>query len=77
MTREPAMALAGGADGLAFYRCLAAEYRSKLMADGALVLEIGAAQGAAVCALLAENGWRDIRLHRDAAGLDRCITARR
>lgn len=77
VTREPAMALAGGADGLAFYRCLAAEYRSKLMADGALVLEIGAAQGAAVCALLAENGWRDIRLHRDAAGLDRCITARR
>lgn len=77
VTHEPAMALDGGEDGLAFYHFLAEEYRRKLMPGGALVLEIGAAQGEAVCALLRENGWREIRLYQDAAGLDRCVTARR
>ncbi len=77
VTREPAMALDGGMDGLRFYRLLAQSYRRKLMPGGALVLEIGALQGEAVCGLLRESGWQGIRLHRDAPGLDRCITARR
>lgn len=77
VTYEPAMALDGGADGLRFYRFLAQEYRTVLIPGGALVLEIGAGQGAAVCALLREAGWREIRLYPDAAGLDRCVTARR
>lgn len=77
VTYEPAMALDGGADGLRFYRFLAQEYRSKLIPGGALILEIGAGQGASVCALLRENGWREICLYPDAAGLDRCVTARR
>ncbi len=77
VTHEPAMALAGGGDGLKFYRFFAQTCRQKLMPDGALVLEIGAAQGEAVCSLLHENGWRDVRLYQDAAGRDRCITARR
>lgn len=77
VTHEPAMALDGGEDGLVFYRFLAKEYRRKLMPGGALVLEIGAAQGEAVCTLLRENGWREICLYQDAAGLDRCVTARR
>ena len=77
VTFEPAMALDGGADGLRFYRFLAQVYRSKLISGGALVLEIGAGQGAAVCELLRESGWRDVCLYPDAAGLDRCVTARR
>lgn len=77
VTHEPAMALEGGGDGLKFYRFFAQTCLQKLVPDGALVLEIGAAQGAAVCGLLRENGWREIRLHQDAAGRDRCITARR
>ena len=77
VTHEPAMALAGGEDGLDFYRCLAREYRSKLTEGGALVLEIGASQGRQVCGLLCENGWRDVQLYQDTAGLDRCVTARR
>ena len=77
VTYEPAMALDGGADGLRFYRFLAKEYREKLVHGGALVLEIGAGQGAAVCGLLRENGWREVCLYPDAAGLDRCVTARR
>ena len=71
------MALAGGGYGFKFYRFFAQTCRRKLMPDGALVLEIGAAQGEAVCSLLHENGWRDVRLYQDAAGRDRCITARR
>lgn len=77
VTHEPAMALDGGEDGLVFYRFLAKEYRRKLMPGGVLVLEIGAAQGEAVCTLLRENDWREVCLYQDAAGLDRCVTARR
>ena len=56
---EPAMALDGGPDGLAFYRRIAAEAPAHLNPDGRLLLEIGDRQAEAVCALLA------------AAGLDR------
>lgn len=74
---EPSMALKGGEDGLLFYRHLARAYREKLVPGGALVLEIGAAQGNSVCSLLEENGWHSIALVQDTAGLDRCVSARR
>ena len=55
--REPAMALAAGADGLDFYRALAEHYQAALRPGGALVLEIGWQQREAVAALLAARGW--------------------
>ena len=42
-----------------------------------LVLEIGWQQREAVSALLAENGWAEIRCIQDFGGNDRCVTARR
>lgn len=48
---EPAFALFGGADGLDFYRALAASYRRVLKPDGTLFLEIGMTQKDAVLAL--------------------------
>ena len=75
--REPAMALAAGADGLDFYRALAEHYQAALRPGGALVLEIGWQQQEAVAALLAARGWAGIACRKDYAGNDRCITARR
>ena len=75
--KEPAMALEAGEDGLVFYRALAQHYKNALCPGGALVLEIGWQQREAVTALLAENGWAEIRCIQDFGGNDRCVTARR
>ncbi len=48
---EPHLALDGGPDGLAAYRRLLAQAPAKLRAGGAVLLEIGATQGAAVTQL--------------------------
>lgn len=48
---EPEIALFGGADGLAFYRRIAHEYRRYLRPGGTLLLEIGCSQREAVEAL--------------------------
>lgn len=74
--REPAMALAAGADGLDFYRVLAEHYRAALRPGGALVLEIGWQQRQAVTGLLAAAGWTGIQCRQDYGGNDRCILAR-
>ena len=71
------MALEAGEDGLVFYRALAQHYQKLLRPCGALVLEIGWQQREAVSALLAENGWADIRCIQDFGGNDRCVIAHR
>ena len=77
VAQEPAMALEAGEDGLVFYRALAQHYQNALCPGGALVLEIGWQQREAVTALLAENGWTDIRCIQDFGGNDRCVIAHR
>ena len=77
VAKEPAMALAAGEDGLAFYRTIAEDYQQALRPGGALALEIGWQQREAVTALLAENGWVDIACQKDYGGNDRAVTARR
>jgi release factor glutamine methyltransferase len=73
---EPAVALAGGADGLDAYRTIAAQAGAHLVPGGRLLLEIGPTQRAAVSALLARAGFADIGLRRDFDGRDRVILAR-
>ena len=70
---EPRLALDGAADGLAFYRCLAAESGAHLKPGGRLYLEIGMAQGAAVVSLLEAAAFSDIQIIRDLAGRDRIV----
>ena len=77
VAQEPAMALEAGEDGLVFYRALAQHYQNALCPGGALVLEIGWQQREAVTALLAENGWAEIRCIQDFGGNDRCVIAHR
>ena len=70
---EPRLALDGTADGLAFYRRLAAESGAHLKPGGRLYLEIGMAQGAAVASLLEAAAVSDIQIIRDLAGRDRIV----
>ena len=52
---EPAMALDGGADGLDFYRRIAAEAGKHLNPGGCIYLEVGAGEAEAVLELLRNN----------------------
>jgi len=70
---EPRLALDGTADGLAFYRRLAAESGAHLKPGGRLYLEIGMSQGAAVASLLEAAAFSDIQIIRDLAGRDRIV----
>ncbi len=73
---EPRMALDGGEDGLDFYRRLASEAGLYLREGGRIYLEIGHDQGADVSALLEGQGFCDVVIHRDLAGLDRVVCAK-
>ena len=43
---------------------------------GYILYEIGCEQAQAVSDILAENSYRDIKVYKDLAGLDRVVTAR-
>jgi release factor glutamine methyltransferase len=73
---EPRIALDGGPDGLDFYRHITSEAGACLKGGGLLGYEIGYNQAEAVSRILADNGFEDIKLYKDLAGYDRCITAR-
>lgn len=74
---EPKRALVGGLDGLAVIRRLISQARLALVPGGILWMEIGNEQGSAVCALLRHAGFTAVALHRDLAGHERIVEARR
>lgn len=74
---EPHSALDGGADGLVFYRKIAAEAKAWLRDGGRLFFEIGYDQGAALLALMEAEGYTEITLRQDLAGRDRVVFGRK
>lgn len=74
---DPRMALDGHEDGLYFYRKIAKESPRFLKSGGMLLLETGYDQGESVPQLLREQGFREIEVIRDLAGLDRVVIGRR
>lgn len=75
---DPSTALWSGPDGLDAIRVVEGVARRLLRAGGLVAVEHGAPQGAAVYWVFAEErGWRDTRNHKDLAGRDRFVTARR
>lgn len=70
---EPVEALDGMEDGLFFYRQIVSNSRNFLESHGMLFFEIGAEQGEAVSAMMKENGFTDVRVEKDLAGLDRIV----
>lgn len=74
VTREPRLALDGGADGLAFYRRFLGEAPRHLVPRGVVVLELGDGQAQAVSALAAA-AFDGIDIINDLAGLPRALRA--
>ena len=77
LRHEPIGALCSGPDGLEDLRALIAAAPDHLLPGGWLLLEHGATQGEAVCALFASQGWTRVRCHADLAGKPRVSEARR
>lgn len=73
---EPLNALDGGEDGLDFYRSIVEQSREWLREDGWLFFEIGYDQGKALEWILKEQGFAEIRVIQDLAGLDRVVCGR-
>ena len=71
---EPHLALDGKDDGLHFYREIIKGAMPHLKRGGQLFFEIGYDQGEAVQALLAANGYTEIAVVKDYAGLDRVLS---
>ncbi len=76
VTFEPALALDGGSDGLAFYRRLAEQAPSHLNKGGYLCLEIGDGQREGVRPLLSKR-FCDLSVFHDLNDLERVIVAQR
>lgn len=74
---EPQGALDGKEDGLYFYRLIIEQSRRFLVSGGHLCFEIGHDQGHEVSELLKAQGYQDIQVKKDLAGLDRVVLARK
>ena len=71
---EPHVALDGGADGLDFYRRLTREAAALLRPGGFLAVEAGQGEAAAISAMARANGWTEVDIAQDLAGIDRVVT---
>lgn len=70
---DPALALAGGQDGLDAYRRLSDELPRLILPGGFAILEIGDGQEASATAILAQSGLAFRGSRRDLAGIARCL----
>ena len=74
---EPHLALDGGADGLKFYRAIAARWKEALLPGGRLLFELGIGEADAVMRLLRSEGFGDLELYEDTQGISRVIAGTR
>ena len=70
-------ALPEPASGLEHVRAIIGGAKQFLKPDGLLLMEIGHSQGAAAFNALRRSGWGEGILHKDLAGLDRVLIARK
>ncbi len=73
---DPALALDGGADGLAAFRALLPAARRLLVPGGWLVLELGQGQAPAVGNLVRAAGLTHLSTRDDLSGIARALMAR-
>jgi release factor-specific protein-(glutamine-N5) methyltransferase len=70
---EPRTALSGGEDGLLFYRKIVEDSKKTLIKGGILFFEIGYDQGKNVKTMMEDNGYGEVKVIKDLAGLDRVV----
>jgi release factor glutamine methyltransferase len=70
---EPALALDGGEDGLKFYRSVASMWKGAMRPACTLLFEVGYDQADDVMNILAENGYVNLKKHKDWNGIDRGV----
>ncbi|MCX7903795.1 MAG: peptide chain release factor N(5)-glutamine methyltransferase [Caloramator sp.] len=73
---EPKLALSGGEDGLYFYREISKEAKEYLKKNGYIAFEIGYNQGMDVEKILEAEGYKEVNIYKDLAGLDRVVIAK-
>ncbi len=71
---EPIEALDGGKDGLVFYKRITKDALSYLKPGGLLAFETGFDQARGVADIMRREGYTDIRIFRDLAGIERVVT---
>ncbi|SDJ88042.1 peptide chain release factor N(5)-glutamine methyltransferase [Natronincola ferrireducens] len=74
---EPSLALAGGEDGLDFYRAIVEEAPFFLKPKGWLAFEIGYDQGKALEKMMEQAGFSHVQVIKDLAGMDRVAIGRK
>jgi release factor glutamine methyltransferase len=70
---DPHLALAGGGDGLACYRAIAADASDHLVKFGTVVVEIGVGQEADIVAIFADQGFQLVAQQSDLGGHMRAL----
>jgi len=75
--REPHMALDGGDSGLDFYAAISRDWYSALKPNGFIIFEIGDKQAAGVSALMSSVGYKNIKVYKDYAGIERIVLAQK
>ena len=72
---EPVSALTDGGDGLSYYRRLLSKGKAYIKENGFIALEIGIYQSNDVKQIAMDNGWKNIKIIKDYAGIDRVVLA--
>ena len=74
---EPILALDGGTDGLDCYRLIAQGLNDRLEDNGFIFMEFGVGQAEAIKTILEQNGFTNIEIKKDLAGIERMIKAQK
>lgn len=74
---DPVLALDGKENGLYFYEKITEQAGTYLKPGGWLMYEIGCDQGMDVSEIMKKNGFEQIEIKKDLAGLDRVVTGRK
>ena len=76
LLHEPSMALFAEHNGLIFYERILADANKYLAPHGTIYFEIGCSQAEDIKRICQENGFMDVEVIKDLAGLDRIVRAR-
>jgi release factor glutamine methyltransferase len=75
--KEPKEALISGKEGTEFYEKIVNSLKDFLKEEGFFAFEVGIGQAEKVKQILEDNGYKNIEIHKDLAGIDRVVIGER